>query len=445
MFQHWKPYRPSSLQPWNIDRVKHLHRRAGFGATWLELQRDLRDGPEQSVTRLLEGRSRVYGQRNDFLTMAETLGQSAAQSNDENRLRAWWIFRCLFTPDPLREKMTWMWHNHFATSNLKVNNLHWIRRQNELFRRHALNPFGELLHEVIRDPAMLFWLDANSNRKDHPNENFARELMELFTLGIGNYTEEDVKQAARAMTGWTIRSGQGAFLEEHHDAESKTVLGRTECFDASSLTDHLLNQDATCRRLSWRLCDLFMGEQPIENAAMEELAQGLRTRQLDIRWAVSTILQSERFFSSENIGTKISSPLEYIIHCVRSLEMLDKPPSTLILADWCSRLGQELFRPPNVGGWPGGRAWLNARTIIGRANFVVALATGETHSPPQPLDLSKMLEQRRESNEFSKATTKEWLETLLLSSTTNKVETPTTNDPLESLIELLRSPESYLM
>jgi uncharacterized protein (DUF1800 family) len=215
--------------------VVHLHRRAGFAATWGEVQRDLKDGPKPSIDRLLAGKSRSQGVPEDFETTAAQLAETAAF--DVLRSKAWWVYRMFFGPDPLGERLTLMWHNHFATSNAKVNDLGAMRRQNQTFRELARAPFGKLLNAALRDPALLFWLDAPTNRKGHPNENLARELMELFTLGIGHYTETDMKEAARALTGWSLAGktadrggrgvGGGKFHEEsdQHDEGEKTILG----------------------------------------------------------------------------------------------------------------------------------------------------------------------------------------------------------------------------
>lgn len=291
---------------------------------------------------------------------------------------------------------------------------------------------------------MLVWLDANSNRQGHANENLARELMELFTLGIGNFDENDVKQAARALTGWSIKAGGVKFRREYHDSESKTVLGQTAPLDAHSLADLLLEHEATSRRLAWRLCDLLMGERIVTEAAIEELACGLRDHQLNIGWAVATILRSELFFSDANIGSRVSSPVEYMMSCIRSLEMLDKPPSTLILADWCSRLGQELFRPLNVGGWLGGRSWLNSRTIIGRANFGAALLYGEMHSPTQLAELGRLIANYCDQSGQPSLTAAQLFESLLLSVPRINDTSVSSDDPTGIVVELLSSPQACL-
>ena len=186
----WTQYVPSDAAPWNLARVVHLHRRAGFAATWTEIERDLREGPEPSVTRLLKGNAHLDGTLKDFESVSAALAESAASTSTADRLKAWWVFRMLFSPDPLGERLTLMWHNHFATSNLKVNDLAAMRRQNDIFREFARAPFGELLRRAIKDPALLDWLDAPANRREHPNENLARESMELFTIGVGNFSEK---------------------------------------------------------------------------------------------------------------------------------------------------------------------------------------------------------------------------------------------------------------
>ena len=431
----WKTYTPSSTAPWNFNRAKHLHRRASFGGTWSELRRDTVEGPEKSVSRLLQGTSRIGGQRDDFDEMSPIIGDAAAGSNDESRLKAWWLFRVLFSPDPLREKMTLLWHNHFATSNLKVQDLLLMKQQNELFREHATSKFGVLLSGVLRDPAMLYWLDANSNRKGNANENLARESMELFTLGVGNYSEDDVKEAARALTGWTVKRADVEFRVDRHDDGEKTILGQTDRFDADSFSKLLKDHEATSNRLAWRLCDLFMGEGVVDQAAINELSAGLRQRELDIGWAVETILRSELFFSKANIGSRVSSPVEFVISAVRSLELFNKPPSTLILAEWCTRLGQDLFRPPNVGGWKGGRSWLTSRTIIGRSNFAAALVAGDLRASASPPPL-KSLAKKLENGGFEKI--------LLSKPCSESDEIQTLSDLPTKIVRLLSCPEAFV-
>ncbi len=384
--QAWAPYRPEQERPWNLRRVVHLHRGAGFAVTWSEIQRDLRDGPKASIDRLLAGKASTDGVPERFEETAGLLGDAACSSGDPARLKAWWVYRMLFGPDPLTERLVLMWHAHFATSNLKVQNLASMRRQNEIFREHARAPFAQLLHTVVRDPALLVWLDAPANRKGHPNENLARELMELFSMGIGHYTEADIKEAARALTGWTVTDNAFQEVPIRHDAGEKTILGRKGAWKGDDLVHMVLEHPATADRLAFRICELFMGEQAVDAAARKALATGLRQHRLDIGWAVETVLRSQAFFAEANLGTRVLSPVEYVLGAARALELFEPPSSTLVLAEWAGRLGQDLFYPPNVGGWPGGRAWLTTRSVIGRANYAAALIEGRRVGRPGPMD-----------------------------------------------------------
>jgi uncharacterized protein (DUF1800 family) len=349
-----------------------------------ELKRDLADGPKTSIDRLLFGKARAQGVPAEFVATADLLAERAVSADDAGRLKAWWVYRMLFGPDPLAERLALVWHNHFATGNQKVGNLGMMRRQNELFRQYGRGRFGELLTKVVHDPAVLIWLDAPANRKEHPNENLARELMELFTLGIGNYSEGDVKEAARALTGWSV-SEEGAFEEQakYHDGGDKTVLGRKGRWSGDDLVKVLLEHPATATRLAERVCDWLLGEGVAASDAVAELAAGLRERQLDIGWAVESVLRSRTFFAESNLGSRVVGPVEFVVNATRALELFDPAPSTLVLADWAGRLGQDLFYPPNVGGWPGGRGWITTRSAVGRANFAAALVGGgKVNRPP---------------------------------------------------------------
>jgi uncharacterized protein (DUF1800 family) len=379
----WAPYEPGEEARWDLRRVVHLHRRAGFAATWGELQRDLKDGPAKSVDRLLNGQA---GDRvpDNFESVAQTL---AAHSEDPLRLKAWWAYRMYAGPDPLGERLTLLWHNHFATSNDKINDTAVMRRQNEIFRQYARGPFADLLKALVHDPALLMWLDASVNRKGQPNENLGRELMELFTLGIGHYTETDVKEAARALTGWKVDT-EGAFRAwaPNHDDGDKTILGHKGRWDGDDLVKILVEHPATSRRLSVRLCEWLMGESGVETEAIDALAAGLRQHDLNVGWGVEAVIRSQAFFAEANLGNRVLGPVEFVVSIPRALECFDPPPSSVLLAEWSALLGQDLFYPPNVGGWPGGRAWLTTQGIVGRANFAVALVEGRLGREGKPMD-----------------------------------------------------------
>lgn len=406
----WAEYVPNNSAPWNLQRVVHLYRRAAFAAPWAELQRDLADGPQVAVDRLLHGRTQEDAS-DEFETMSRTIGDAAMASGNPGRLKAWWLYRMLISPDRLGERLTLMWHNHFATSNRKVQDLVLMREQNEILRNASRAPFAELLSAVVKHPAMLVWLDADSNRKGHANENLARELLELFTLGISNYTEDDVKEAARALTGWTIVTGRFGFREARHDDGQKTVLGSHGKLTGDELIEQLVQHPATSRRIAWRICHTFMGQDVVDEQELAELAGGLASHGLDVGWGVETVLRSRLFFSDQNVRTRVVGPAEYIVGALRALELCDPPPSTLLLAEWAARMGQDLFYPPNVGGWTEGNAWLGSRAIIARANFASALAKGQLWYPTREPDFEALL-QRHGGDAYLDGATN-WLATLL--------------------------------
>jgi uncharacterized protein (DUF1800 family) len=432
----WASYVPDKNVPWDMRRVVHLHRRAGFAATWDEIQRDLKEGPEASINRILEGKSRSSGVPDDFSAFADLLADQALATPEPSRLKGWWVYRMLFGSDPLTERLTLMWHNHFATSNLKVNHLALMRRQNETLRSLCRAPFGRLLCAMLRDPALLVWLDAPANTNGHSNENLARELMELFTLGIGHYSEDDVKQAARALSGWKLVGEEARLVPVRHDASAKVILGRSAAFDADGLAALLLDHPATSRRLAWRLCHEFFGEMATDERVVDALAEELRVRQLDIGWGVGTVLRSRLFFEAANLRQRIASPIDYVLGSVRALEILDPAPSTPVLADWCGRLGQDLLYPPNVGGWTGGRNWITTRSALGRTNFAAVLVGVDSASRStsfDPIALAARHGQRRNPSFFAQ---------LLLGADGPEVPLDALGPARRALVRLLASPEA---
>jgi uncharacterized protein (DUF1800 family) len=393
----WQPYRPTPDAPWDLKRVVHLHRRAGFAATWAELQRDLKDGPARSIERLLGGKSRAESVPPDFDARAQRLAATAVAAARPPEMGAAWMYRMLFGPDPLGERLALLWHNHFATSNEKLESCTVALRQVAIFREHGRGSFGELLRRVVRDPALMAYLDAPVNRKEHPNENLARELMELFTLGIGHYTEADVKEAARALSGWTFDRAWNPdnpllgltldrvrfrFDPSLQDDGEKTILGQRGRWTGDDLLRLLLDAPATADRLAWRITSEFLGEGTASPEELRALADELRRSQLDIGKAVARVLRSERFFAESTIGRRVPGPIEWAISLVRRFLPLERPPSLIRLAGLCGQLGQSLFYPPNVGGWPGGRAWLAPLALVLRANLAVGVVSGRLAEPP---------------------------------------------------------------
>lgn len=366
----WQPYEPTDLNPWTLSHCAHLYRRAGFGATWSELQEAMATGCEPAVQRLLSGGP----ESGTFYAQADaTLAALVGTGNGEH-LPAWWLHVMLHTPHPLLEKMTLFWHGHFATSAAKVTDLRLMARQNALLRKGALGGFRPLLSEIAKDPAMLLWLDSATNRKAHPNENFARELMELFSLGLGNYTETDIKEAARAFTGWEVRQGKFRFNRYQHDPGYKTVLGQTGPWTGDDVIRILLEQPPAARFLVHKIYRWLVSETARPpDMLLSPLETGLPERDYDLSWLLRTILSSNLFYSPHAVRQKVKSPVEFGVGLLRGLE---GAANTYALAEELENLGQSVFFPPNVKGWDGGTDWINSSALVTRANLVWGLASG---------------------------------------------------------------------
>jgi uncharacterized protein (DUF1800 family) len=369
----WAPYVPSADNPWDRKKVAHLYRRAGFGATAEELDRGVKDGHAKTLDRVLKGEpeGEDFTRTSDFMASERSMPPGAPQQ----RLSAWWLDRMLKSRHPLREKMTLFWHDHFATSNAKVQNARFMLAQYRLMQAHALGSFAELLTQMGTDPAMLVWLDTVTSTKAAPNENYARELMELFSLGIGNYTETDIRQAAKAFTGYEIKEGKGTFNRRQHDTGEKTVFGRSGKFTGEDVAKLCLDHPACPRFIVRKLYKFLVSDTDVPVAALiDPLAEEYRKSGFDTGKLVSTILRSNAFFAPSAYRAKIKSPVEFAVSTVRTLE---GTAGTLPLAEALEGLGQVLFAPPSVKGWDGGPAWLNAQTLLGRNNLALALTSTE--------------------------------------------------------------------
>ena len=346
-------------------RIAHLLRRAGFGGTTEEIDRYTDLGFDAAVADLLD-----LSKPDPAAEDAEARGFDLAVPDG---LRAWWLHRMVHTTRPLQEKLTLFWHGHFATSMVKVRDPLLMRWQNELFREHGLGSFRTLLQRVSRDPAMLRWLDGNTNRKASPNENYARELLELFTLGIGNYTEDDVQAAARAYTGWFIDQQTLAFrfAPQAHDAGVKTFLGRTGTLDGDDVVEVILAQPAAARLVARKLFRFFVYDDP-EPETVERFADVLRGADYELRPLVEALLRSPEFSSPRAYHAKIKGPVELVVGAVRQLGATTAYQDLFVPL---RRMGQDLFAPPNVKGWDGGLAWVSTSTMLERFNFANRLCT----------------------------------------------------------------------
>ena len=287
-------------------------------------------------------------------------------------IKQWWMREMVETPTPLAERMTLFWHGHFATSQQKVVRADAMWRQHQLLRAGALGNFGDLLHGIGRDPAMLVYLDGARNRKEAPNENFAREVMELFTLGEatqgGGYTEQDIREAARAFTGWSLeRDGfTFRFRPALHDFGDKTVLGRSGNFDGDQVLDILLAQPQAARFITAKLWREFVSPTP-DAREVERIAQRFRASRYDISVVMHELLLSDAFWDRANRNVLVKSPVELVVGAVRELGL--QPQDLRPLVQKSAQLGQNLLVPPNVKGWPGYTEWINATTLIERRRF----------------------------------------------------------------------------
>jgi hypothetical protein len=396
---------------WNYDRAAHLLERAGFGGTPEEIERLAHLSPEAAVHSLVY----YQGIDNSSLPPFEHSGIHDAglepfpvsrpattdQARDQggalgvkvkpsgnrrmqpvvnkffywlrasrlesNRAAYWWANRMVATRRPLEEKMALFWHGHFATSEEKVRDYRKMLAQLELFRRHATGSFRALTIGVAQDPAMLAFLDAGVNVKGAPNENFAREIMELFTMGVGNYSEADIREAARAFTGWNFVDLDFVIDQAKHDAGDKTVLGRTGPFDGVAVIDLILEQPVTAEFVAGKLYKFFVRED-LAPDLRRRLGAILRGHDYEIAPLLETIFLSKDFYSAPSYATRIKGPVELVVSTYRKLG-LTEVPGVPDFNEVTSTLGQQLFRPPTVAGWAQGRSWITPGLLLERGNF----------------------------------------------------------------------------
>ena len=376
----------AAAQPLGYDDARHLLGRTSFAATPTEVDTYSRLTREQAVERLLAGNRaraatpppRWVSEPFDSLRRLRNASQEERQVLQRQRreegieLRAWWLEEMRITASPLTEKMTLFWHNHFVSSDQKVRSPQLMYRQNQLLRHHAFGNFSTLLHEIARDPAMVIYLDNASNRKAQPNENFAREVMELFTLGEGHYTEQDVKEAARAFTGWSVDIDTGEFLfrAPQHDGGPKTVLGRSGNLTGDDVLRILLAHPRTAEHVVEKLWREFVSPSP-DPEEVKRIARRFRDSRYDIQVVLRALLTSNAFYAAHNRATLVKSPVDLVVGTLRQFRF--KTGEMLPFALTVAQLGQNLFAPPNVKGWPGGEAWINSTTLLARKQLLERL------------------------------------------------------------------------
>ena len=368
------------------SQVAHLLRRAGFGATPAELDSYAQLGFAGAVDHLLNP------EQVDDSSTDQLLQPLTASLGDRKQIEAskfWWVNRMLYTQRPLQEKMTLFWHNHFATANSKVANSVLMLRQIQLFRDHGLGNFETLLQLVTRDPAMLIWLDNRLNRKGAPNENYAREVQELFTVGIGNYTEQDIHEAARAFTGHSLdKSLNYVFNANQHDNGVKTFQGQSGNFDADDILAILVRNPAAARFITTKLFSWFAYDSP-DPSVIDRLSNTFVTSGFDVRSVLRDIFTGPEFLSPAAFHGIIKQPVDFVLGSLKSLNVQNVGPDvTQVLR----RMGQDLLNPPDVSGWKYGAAWINSSTLFERFNWADRLAQGRDSSKPYFADVASQIQ-----------------------------------------------------
>ena len=380
-----------SSKEYSFEDAAHLLRRAGFGGTPDQVEELRKLGPKLAVEKLLafskdDGTIPNPHNFRPILENATNAGQARGQAI--NTLQGWWLHKMLTTTQPLKEKLTLFWHGHFATGLDKVRNAFMLEEQNELFRLFGLGRFDALVLEVSRNPAMLIYLDNAENVKGHPNENYARELMELFTMGVhGGYTERDVQESARAFTGWGLeKSSKGnikyagkptfKFYPGKHDDGQKTFLEERGNFDGTDIVRMTAQHPSTARFITGKLWKFFVSEE-LPKATADELVKLWQDTGANLREVMRVILTSEKFYATENRSSLVKSPIEYVVGALRSSAARPTPAQTIALVNQLESMAQIPFYPPNVKGWDGGLEWIADGTILARLGFVGALAAGK--------------------------------------------------------------------
>jgi hypothetical protein len=402
---------PIAASDWSYERAAHLIERAGFGAAPAEVARLAALVPRRAVDELVDYESiandlkpfdesviwdpgmdpfppsraeAVRIARERGVGLGEKILPEGAQRRlqpvvdkffyglyanaiETQRLGLWWAGRMLSTRRPLEEKLTLFWHGHFATGENKVRDYRMMLRQNEMLRARASGAFRDLLVGIMKDPAMLVYLDNGENVKKHPNENFGRELLELFSMGVGNYTERDVREAARAFTGWTNDVLAFRFDAGQHDFGEKAFLGRTGTFDGEDIIDAILAQPVTAEFVAAKVYRFFVREE-IAASVKTELGRTYRDSRYQLKPLLKRIFLSKDFYSPPAFATQIKSPVHLVVSTYKKMS-LREVPTIPDFGRMTGSLGQSLFDPPNVAGWAGGRTWITPSTLLNRGNL----------------------------------------------------------------------------
>jgi uncharacterized protein (DUF1800 family) len=354
----WAPFEPDSSRPWTLELASHLFRRAAFGGNWAQLQQALADGPQAAIDQLVRpaaNPSAFQKLYDEYETAAATSGGSGAE--------AWWLRRMIETPHPLLERVTLFWHSHFGVSNVKVKDPALICQFTHTLRRHALGSYSKLLDAAMAEPAVFAGLDARANRKSQPPEAMVRVILEQYTVGPGNFSEADVRDAARSLTGWMLTQGTLRFVPREFDSGQKKILGSEGEFGRQDLAGILVRHSSTSRWLASRLYREMISETAVPSSVLLEPLTASLSRDGNLGPVVELMLRSNLFFSPVALRQKVKSPVDYAVGIARSMEAV---PATLRLASDLAALGQNLYAPPVARGWVGGSDWLNQFTLLRR-------------------------------------------------------------------------------
>jgi uncharacterized protein (DUF1800 family) len=367
----------------SFEEARHLLARTGFGGNEQQIQDLISQSYEEAVTAILnQTRKKPLTPPPEWVSEPVMSRKQIKQLSQEERkklrqqwrrrsfeLKAWWLREMVQTDAPISEQMTLFWHNHFTSGLRKVKSPKLMYKQNLLLREHALGNFRQLIHAVAKDPAMIIYLDNAFNQKGKPNENFARELLELFTVGEGHYTEKDIKEAARAFTGWTIerRTGKFRFIRRRHDFGSKTFMGRTGNLDGDEIINIVLEQPQVARHITEKLWRAFISQTP-DPQEIDRLANVLRANDYELKPLMQVLLTSGAFREPKVYGNMIKSPVDLIVGTLRVFQFPMGDGRGIVLAS--RRLGQDLMDPPNVKGWPGGIRWISSDTLMMRRQIL---------------------------------------------------------------------------
>ena len=421
---------PLPSSKWNYTTAAHLLNRAGFGGTPAEIQKLLKLGPEKAVSYFVDyekisdattppdwakpdpDREEMFREyrKMEMESRGTTTDEAKRKELGEKRrelfqkqqrdqflhimeLRGWWIERMAKGPRPLQEKMVLFWHGHFATSAQKVRNAYFMWKQNEIFRSMASGNWLQMLEAVAKDPAMLIWLDQAQSRKQHPNENFAREVMELFTLGEGHYTEKDVAEAARAMTGWTLDrlTEEYEYRDQMHDDGTKTFLGKTGELTGKEVLQLIVAQPQAARFITAKLWRFFASENP-DPKLIDALAEVFRKSGNNFKPLLHAMFRSREFYSDDVIRTQVKSPVQWLVGSVRMLDR-DLPPP-VVSSQLLKNIGQDLLLPPNVKGWDGGLSWITTNNLLNRYNQAALLVMAENKMAADGQGIGKRIAER---------------------------------------------------